>query len=139
MLEKERIGGLGMGMTPTQVVAIVGEPTLKEGPTGNAAMGGEDWMWNFQGQGLELGFWSETGWGAAKLNAITITVGNRLKTRFGIAVGSTEADAKKAYGPCLSKDDNEPGQIVAGSVYGGVIITTENGFVTSIFVGAAAE
>ena len=62
------------------------------------------------------------------------------KTQRGIQIGSSDTEVQNAYKNEINPQDSKPhATIVAGTVYGGIIFDLTNGFVTSIFIGAATE
>ena len=60
-------------------------------------------------------------------------------TRKGIKIGDAESTARKAYTEHVDRESSDPGTLVVGSVYGGIIFNFTKGKVSSIFFGAAAE
>ena len=58
-----------------------------------------------------------------------------------IGIGSSKDEVLHAYNKEINftENDLEFDTIVAGTVYGGVIFTFKNNYVSSIFIGAAAE
>jgi hypothetical protein len=138
-MRNEVIGGLKLGLSETEVKAQVGEPASVSGPVDNSAVGSFGWTWSYPDRALALEMSAEQKTEPKTLSAITASKGSPLKTRFGIGVGSSIEDVKRAYGPCLDPDEGSGESIVAGSVYGGVIFMIEDGKVASFFVGAAAE
>ena len=138
-MQAERIGGLKLGATSDEVVALFGEPEAVTGPEDNAVEGGVNWTWSYAAKGLSVELGAEDENAAKSVGGISISAGSDLKTRFGIGIGAPLADVKRAYGPCLDPDSGG-NSYIAGSVYGGVIFSiADDQTVESIFVGAAAE
>ena len=72
--------------------------------------------------------------------SITLAAPCTLATKRGIRIGSTEQEVKKAYKKDWNKEDStSSGRFVAGSIYGGIVFEFQNGKVSRIFLGAAAE
>jgi hypothetical protein len=63
-----------------------------------------------------------------------------VQTEKGIRIGSTEQEVNEAYGRFRNAEESKQGEVfVAGSVFGGLIFTFQQGRVSKIFIGAAAE
>ena len=78
--------------------------------------------------------------GLKSIESITITSPSILQTQRGIRIGSTEAEVIKAYGRFQNAEDSKQGELfVAGSIFGGVMFDFQQGRVSRIFIGAAAE
>jgi hypothetical protein len=60
-------------------------------------------------------------------------------TRKGIKIGDTESVARQAYTEHVDRESSDPGTLVVGSIYGGIIFDFTKGKVSRIFFGAAAE
>ena len=138
-MSNERVGDLRLGADAAEVTRLFGEPESTTGPVVNEGVGTVNWMWKYPGKGLEIEIGAEDKNAPKRVSAIVIGPGSTLKTRFGIGVGSPVADVEKAYGPCLSREESSAETLVAGTLYGGVIFSIENGQVRTIFVGAGAE
>lgn len=141
-LSDEAIGPLREGMGTIELVDLLGAPPEKDEIFEEGATG--DWVqeWKFPNAGVELFMRADTERGAQTIKAITVKAPCEYATKRGIKVGSTRAELDKAYGDVKDQDgfgDDEPGSFVAGSVYGGIIFGLEDGKVSEIFMGAAAE
>jgi hypothetical protein len=96
--------------------------------------------WSFPACGITLDMTSSAKGGPKVVRNIVAVAPSRLATSTGIHVGSTEDEVLTAYGPFLDRESTERGRtIVAGSIYGGLIVSITNGRVSEIFLGAAAE
>lgn len=74
------------------------------------------------------------------IESITLTSPCTLATKQGIRIGSTEQEVRKAYRKDWNREDSASSEnFVAGSIYGGIIFQFQDGKVTRIFLGAAAE
>lgn len=138
--DQEQVGKLHLGLSAKEVKQIIpGRPTRgREGLWG--ADGQYHQEWQYAAAGITLGMVSEKKGGAKSVAAITITSPSKLQTQRGIGIGSTEPEVGKAYGPFRNAEDSKPGRLlVAGSIFGGVIFNFEQGKVSRIFIGAAAE
>jgi hypothetical protein len=140
MLKGESLGGLKLGLAATAVLKQLGKPESQSKLSLQEADGTYVQHWEYPVQGLSL--WMTSGAkksGVKSISAITAFTGCKLATKAGIKIGSPESAVRKAYGTHESKDDVQAGQLVAGSVYGGIIFNFTKGKVSGIFLGAAAE
>lgn len=122
------------------MLSVYGKPESSTDPVVWGADGLEHQSWSYPSKGLSLDFVKDDS-GIFKADAITIAPPSPLRTARGIGIGSSRKEVLKAYEKEIDPKEvaSEPDQIVAGTVYGGVIFTLDNGKVTSIFIGAAAE
>ncbi len=75
----------------------------------------------------------------SKIDSMTLTGPGTLQAQRGIGIGSPEAEVAKAYGSFRNAESSTPERFVAGSNFGGVILSFEQGRVSGIFIGAASE
>lgn len=136
LLKTERFGNINIGLTATQTTEALGVPEKKGKQEEWEADGESHQSWDYKNKGIVLDMMGKE---EQVISSITISAPCTLKTSKNIGIGSTEAEVKAAYDFAIDKANTEAGQIVAGTVYGGVIFGIENGTVTSIFAGAAAE
>lgn len=89
---------------------------------------------------IELNFSSEDS-SFEKPVVSSILLGERanLKTARNVGIGSSYDQVYSAYRDDINKEESNDSVLVAGSVYGGLIFMLENGKVSRIFLGAAAE
>lgn len=137
--DQEKIGPLHLGLSAQAVKQIIpGNPVL--GP--DELMGADGLYhqeWKYSRAGISLDMISEKKGGPKSIASISVTSPSKLKTPRGIGIGSTEAEVAKAYGPFRNAEDSTPERFVAGSIFGGVIFSCQQGKVSGIFIGAAAE
>jgi hypothetical protein len=139
-MHSEKIGELKLDMTEAQIASVLPAKPARTREQLWGADGQYHLKWSYRAQGLTLGMVSEKKGGAKKLESITCDARCTLKTSRGIGLGSTQADAQKAYAAEFNKEDStKPGVFVAGSIYGGLILNFKAGKVSAIFLGAAAE
>jgi hypothetical protein len=137
---KEQIGKLHLGLAEKEVKQLIpGQPAL-----GPEELWGADGLyhqeWKYLQAGVTLGMVSEKKGGLKTIDSITITSPSKLKTQRGIGIGSSAAAVAKAYGPFRNAEDSKAFDcFVAGSVFGGALFHFQQGKVSSIFIGAAAE
>lgn len=138
--DKEQVGKLHLGLSEKVVKQII-PGKLTRGP--EQKWGADDLYhqeWKYPAGGLTLGMVSEKKGGPKSIERITITSPSKLQTQRGIGIGSTEAEVAKAYGPFRNAEESKPGELlVAGSIFGGVMFNFQQGKVSRIFIGAAAE
>ena len=137
---KEQVGKLRYGLSEREVKQII---------PGKPARGPEQWWgadgeyhqeWQYPDRGINLGMVSEKKSGPKSIRSITITSPSTLQTQKGIRIGSTEPEVHEAYGCFRNAEDSRKGEaFVAGSVFGGLIFNFQQGRVSKIFIGAAAE
>jgi hypothetical protein len=135
-----KLGGLRLGLAEAGVIGVLGQPAAKGAQVEEAATGlfVTEWAWPAQGIRITLG--AETRKGAQVVDRLQLTAPCKLKTPEGIGIGSTAAAVLAAYKSQLDPETPPTERtIVVGSLFGGMIFTLENGLVTAIFVGAAAE
>ncbi len=137
---KEQIGKLHIGLSEKGVKQIIpGQPT--RGPEEFWGADGEYHQeWRYPAGGITLGMVSKQKGGPKAIWSITLSNPSTLQTQRGIRIGSTEAEVAKAYGRFRNAEDSRPGEFfVAGSIFGGVMFDFQQGRVSRIFIGAAAE
>ena len=137
---KESVGKLHANLSEKEVKQIIpGQPT--RGPEQLwGADGAYHQEWKYPAAGITLGMVAEKKGGPKSIERITITSPSTLVTSKGIRIGSTEAEVNEAYGRFRNAEDSEHfGGFIAGSVFGGVMFKFQQGKVSRIFIGAAAE
>ena len=140
LLREERIGPLYIGLGEKEAVAAIPCPVSKGKETFLAATGDYGQKFSFPACGVELDMVSSAKGGAKSVTAIVISQPSQLATSRGIRVGSSEDEVMAAYQPFLDRGATRRGKtIVAGSIYGGLIISLAQGRVNEIFLGAVAE
>ena len=140
LLKAERIGPLRVDLPAREVARLIDCPPHRGPVTRWEADGDYHQQWAYPDCGITLAMSAPTPKGAWAIGAITLTRPSPWKTRRGIGIGDTERAVMAAYGRDRSAEDSAPGKnFVAGSVYGGLMLTFEGGRVARIFLGAAAE
>ena len=140
LLREERIGPLYIGLGEKEAVAAIPCPLSRGKETFLPAT--DDWgqKLSFPACGIELDMVSSVKGGAKSITAIVVSQPWQLATSRGIRVGSTDEEVMAAYQPFLDRGATRRGKtIVAGSIYGGLIISIAQGRVSEIFLGAVAE
>lgn len=142
------IGGIRLGMPEAGLMEVADSGSM------GAPVKGEDVMWeaigeavqtwDFKEAGLSLDMGSSEIGGEKEVFSITVKAPSKLKTARGIGIGSTGEDAVQAYADYPTDEFEaevvaENGNLLIGSIYGGMIFTLDDGIVSGIFLGAAAE
>ena len=141
MLRGESLGALHLRLGEKAVLELLGKPEKQGKLVLQGADGEYVQEWEYPAKGLRLTMSA----GAKKTGPksivhLTASAPCALATKRGVKIGSAEAVARKAYAPFLDRESPaEPGTLVAGSVYGGIIFTFTSGKVSRIFFGASAE
>lgn len=140
ILVDERIGSLRIGLPGTNLKKSTA-CDLQRGPeTLWGADGAYHQTWQCRACGLNLGMVSEKRGGKKSIESISLTAPCTLATARGIRIGSREQEVRKAYKKDWNREEStRSGCFVAGSVYGGIIFDFQDGKVSRIFLGAAAE
>ena len=140
LVQAEHLGSFALGLPEPETRARLACPST----TSPRTEWGADGLWHFEisapGCGVTLGLSSPTRDGPASVEAVTVRAPSRLTSARGIGVGSPEAVARAAYRHELDAEASRPGALlVAGSLYGGLLMHLDRGRVTELFLGAAAE
>lgn len=140
LLGSERIGSLRVGLSESEVAKSAG-CALRRGPEELwGADGAYHQTWRCDACGLRLGMVSARRWAPKHVESITIIAPSTLATSRGIRIGSTEQAVRKAYKAEWNKEESkQSGGFVAGSIYGGLLFEFQDGKVSQVFLGAAAE
>ena len=140
------IGGVSLGMQADVLLTIAKEGGLGEPVKGEdvvwEAIGEAVQTWDFKSSGLDVAMSSYEIGGEKSVFSITIEAQSKLKTERGIGIGSSKEDVIKTYADYRSDPvgaDYSADMYVVGSIYGGMLFTFEDGKVSRIFLGAAAE
>lgn len=139
LIKEERIGNFALGLLETEVTSTLKCPVLYGKNQVWDADGLYHQEWKYTECGLTFDMTSKDKNGTKSIESITLTTPSKLTTRYGIGIGSTEEEVHKIYKDFWNKVHSSENIFVAGSIYGGVIFTFENGKVVNIFLGAAAE
>jgi len=139
LLEAERIGGFSLGLSEKEVIDSLNCPVLYGENQLWDADGLYHQNWKYSDCGLILDMTSAEKNATKKVESITLIAPSKLKTRYGVGIGSTEKEVMEIYKDYWNKVHSSENIFVAGSIYGGVIFTFENGKVVNIFLGAATE
>jgi len=140
MLRTESLGGLRLGLPEKAVLKLLGPPAKRGELVFQEADGNYVQDWHYPDKGIDL--WMSAGEkksGVKTIAAITASAPCTFATRKGIKIGDAESAARKAYAEHVDREMSDPGNLVVGSIYGGIIFNFTKGKVSGIFFGAAAE
>lgn len=136
----ESMGGLKLGMSISSVAKLLGAPSEVITFEQPSWVDGEyHETYKYASKGVELDLIVGENEVNKTVNAMLITAPCTYKTKKGIGIGSRYKDVTAAYEYYIDPSFSSEKSIVAGSIYGGVIFSVENGKVAHIFFGAAAE
>jgi len=135
VMSEETIGGLKIGASAKDVIAVLGKPRKKTKPESSEATGDVTSAWSWPGIGLSMvkarhGF---------EVQSIEINAPSTFATSRGIAIGSSKADVENSYQRSTEGSGDDPNSYLVGSPYGGELFTFKNGKVIEIFLGQMAE
>jgi hypothetical protein len=140
MLSAERLGGLRLGLPEKDVLKLLGSPATRGELVFQEADGNYVQDWHYPDKGIELLMSAgEKKSGGKTIANFTASAPCTFATRKGIKIGDAESAARKAYTEHVDRESSDPGTLVVGSIYGGIIFNFTEGKVSSIFFGAAAE
>lgn len=140
LMSQESLGDLQVGMSAEELLTQLGEPDNKGEIQLWAADGQFYHSWSYPQQGLQVTLSSPKGTDDLRIASLTIQSPSHLQTQRNIGIGDSWDSVETAYSDFIEADTTDAyDQLVAGSIYGGVIFSFRNGQVTQIFLGAAAE
>ncbi len=139
LMASDSAGPIKLGMTESEVQAVLGTPDEES----EAQMWGADGLkhsdWTYTNEGLTINMVESTN-GESEFVAYTINAAPcAFATQKGIKIGDGKDAVLAAYGNAIDPTTVTEDSIVAGTVFGGIVFTLQDGNVTSIFLGAAAE
>lgn len=139
LMAKERLGSLRIGLPERKVKQAVNCKVTREPERLWGADGAYHQTWKYAACGVTLDMVSDKAGAPKSIASITLTKPSRLSTLRGIRIGSTTESVMKAYKAEWNQESSKSDVFVAGSIYGGLIFNFQNGKVSKIFLGAAAE
>lgn len=138
LMASDGLGSLKLGLSEHDLVLLMGQPETKSDAQVWGSDGNEHSDWRYTSKGLEINMAKQPDDTEVSIYSITAESPCSLATQRGIKIGDTKEAVVKAY---AHEYDPESGSedIVLGTIYGGIMIHIENGVVSNIFIGAAAE
>lgn len=140
LMQTEGLGELKIDDFAQQVISYLGNPETQS----EKVMWGSDGLyhhtWEYPQQGIKLEMVSETEKGTQQVSSITIGEPSQLKTERNIGIGDSYEKVEKVYKQEKDVDNTITCErFVAGSIYEGIIFSFNEGKVSKIFLGSAAE
>src|SRR5947207_14070184 len=140
MLREESLGRLRLGLPEMDVLKLLGSPATRCKLVFQEADGNYVQDWHYPDKGIELLMSAgEKKSGVKRIANMTVSAPCTYSTKKGIKIGDAESAARKAYTEHVDRETSDPGTLVVGSIYGGIIFNFTDSKVTRIFFGAAAE
>jgi len=140
LIRNESIGGLKVDMTISEFISLLpcsvekGEPVLWEG------IGEIIQEWNYADCGVKIQLSTIDADVPQAVSSITVVEPSEFKTARDIGIGSSEEAVFAAYEDQVDPTISELGEtFVAGSIYGGLVFTFNEGNVVKMFLGGGAE
>jgi hypothetical protein len=139
LMRSELIGDIAIGQEAAAIRKAHGQPQRTGAIEEFEATGAFEQRWEF-GDGLTVLMQSHTRSGPQSVSGVIVVAPSTLTSRRGIAIGSDRAAVERAYGDVRDPDiEATPESFTAGSIYGGLHFSFEDGKVTQMFLGQAAE
>jgi hypothetical protein len=139
LMGKERIGSLRIGLPEGNLKQAINCKVTREPEQFWGADAAYHQTWKYADCGITLDMISEKTGAPKFISSIALTKPSRLRTMRGIRIGSSAKAVMKAYRSDWNIENSTSDVFVAGSIYGGLIFNFQNGKVSKIFLGAAAE
>lgn len=137
LIQNEAVGKLKLGLNYKNAISAIGNPDYKSAATIWEADGlyHQDWKYD---SGIDLDMAGKDSL-TMEIYSLRFFAPCTLKTSRNIGVGSSMKEVKEAYKEELAENIGDEPTLIAGSIYGGIIFNFENGKLSSVFIGAAAE
>ena len=140
LMRIERLGEFKIGSSAVRILEFLSNPQTKSKNIFSEADGLYRQSWYYPKQGVIFEMVAENNKDKPKVAAIKISSPSKFKTDRSIKIGDSYDKVVRVYGRYKDKEHSVPfKRFVAGSVYGGLIFSFQNGRVVEIFLGAAAE
>ncbi len=139
-IQTESIGGLQLGMSPTQFIDLLPCTVVKSDPVLLAGIGEIIQEWSYPDCGVRLQLSTSDSNTPQKVFSIKVSEPGKMKTSRKIGIGSDFEAVLDAYLEYADQADNQAGEtFLAGSADGGLSIKFKDNRVVSLFLGAGAE
>jgi len=140
LMQLEKLGEFKIGSSAARILEILGNPQTKSKNVFSEADGLYRQSWYYPKQGIIFQMVTENKNDTPKVASIKLTLSSKLKTNRGIKIGDSYDKVVRLYGQYKDQENSVPfKRFVAGSIYGGLMFSFQNGRVVEIFLGAAAE
>ena len=138
LMHHESLGPLKLGLNIKDLLQILGHPSKESLPDVYQADGRKHKILSYNKDGVELNLVQGED-SIFSICNITIVYPCKFKTQNGIEIGSDYDNVMKAYQNYIDRKKVFDDEIVAGSIYGGIVFKFKNRKIISVFIGAAAE
>ena len=129
---KETFGPIKIGLTKSQVINILGQPSEKTNSNLEPATGNYLQTLNYKDEGIII---TLSGLKEPDIvERITIKSPCKYKSTRNIGIENTRADVLAANKDGLTPENQQSEKVVVGSVYGGILFEFDNEKVKSIFI-----
>ncbi|MBX2877710.1 MAG: hypothetical protein KTR30_36660 [Saprospiraceae bacterium] len=144
LLEQETFGEIRLEMDSVSIIKIIGQPDSVTTINYWGADGGYHNEWFYNKLGLTIGMnrvpdHPNHKYQACLADRMTLTSPSKLYTARRIRIGSTRGEVLSNYKLAITDTVGFDNNLVAGTVYGGLLFQLEQDTVVRIFLGAAAE
>ncbi|WP_411876473.1 hypothetical protein [Vulcanococcus limneticus] len=138
LLKTDSLGPLRIGLSSDEIVKLLGNPEAKSEAKVWGADAQEHQQWIYDKVGLYFDMVTEAG--EQRIAMIKASSPCEFNTSRGVGIGTDALTVMRAYKAEINLSESDTSRsIVAGSVYGGLIFSLQDGRVSSIFLGASAE
>lgn len=139
LMNKESLGELHLGLDASSVKKLLGEPEKTSERLQSQVDAQMHQTWTYIKQGIILDMTDNGVAAKAVIGSIDIKSPCNFISERRIGIGSTLQQVQDAYKKAIDKTSCTGNEIVAGSVYGGIIFTMQDGKVSAIFIGAEVD
>jgi hypothetical protein len=140
LMKSESIGPAKIGLPGDSLLQYFSQPDSMGPIQMSQASGDYIQNWEYYKIGIKFEMESHDSVGLKRVSSIEVFSPCTLSTKKGIKIGSGLDEVKKEYGEYEDKENSDQkSSFVAGSIYGGVIFSIQDGKVNQIFIGASAE
>ena len=141
-LGTEAFGPLRIGLPAEELQWLLGDWKQLSEPALWAADGLEHWEAGYELLGITVGLAREPGDGTGAFVSSVLATGPReWKTARGAGIGDPVEIVVSLYADAIDPlwNSNPSREILIGSLYGGMLVSLENGLVVSLYLDAMAE
>lgn len=138
LMSTERVGAIKFGLTSKQVIELIGEPDKIEEPFMSEVDGETYQHFYYRSKGVFLSFVLKSD-SIKEVRLIEIKAPCSLMTSRNIGIGSSQSEVIDAYKEYVNTEFSDSSEIVAGSLYGGIVFSIQNQKVKSIYIGPTGD
>jgi len=138
LMNNESLGKIKFGVTSEEIIELLGEPEEKSTPFFSEVDGETYQHFDYKKEGIFLSFILNSD-SSKEVRLIEIMPPCELKTSRLVGIGSFSTEVLVSYKEFINEEFSDTTEIVAGSIYGGIIFKIENQKVKSIYIGPTAD